>query len=84
MAEVDELDRSARACERLVFALRRLAGVRRDWFESVTGYAIDDLAGATIGRYVDVGLLEDDGQTIRLTRNGLLVSDALWPEFLMG
>jgi oxygen-independent coproporphyrinogen-3 oxidase len=83
VAEVDELDSRARACERLVFALRRLAGVRRDWFESVTGFAIDELAGATIRRYVGVGLLDDDGQAIRLTRNGLMVSDALWPELLM-
>jgi oxygen-independent coproporphyrinogen-3 oxidase len=84
VAEVDELDPRARACERLVFALRRLAGVQRDWFEAATRFTVDELAGAKIRRYVEVGLLDDDGQTIRLTRNGLLVSDALWPELLMG
>jgi len=31
---------------------------------------------------VDQGLLEDIGGRIRLTRHGLLISDALWPDLL--
>lgn len=82
VAEIDELSPADRARERLVFALRRLDGVRRDWFAAATGFAVDNLAGPTLSRFVDLGLLADDGQTIRLTRAGLLVSDALWPELL--
>jgi oxygen-independent coproporphyrinogen-3 oxidase len=82
IAEIDELSPADRARERLVFALRRLEGVRRDWFAAATGFAIEDLAGPALGRYIEMGLLVDDGQTIRLSRDGLLVSDALWPEML--
>ena len=46
------------------------------------GIEIDDLVGPELRRFVDQGLLQDSGETIRLTRAGLLVSDALWPAFL--
>jgi oxygen-independent coproporphyrinogen III oxidase len=80
--ESETLAPSDRARETLVFGLRRLAGVERDAFEEQTGFAVDVLAGEVIRRMVDLGLLADDGQRIRLTREGLLVSDAMWPEFL--
>ena len=82
VAEIDELSPRDRARERLVFALRRIAGVPRDWFATATGFTVDELARTAIERYVQLGLIDDDGETIRLTREGLLVSDALWPEFL--
>ncbi len=47
-----------------------------------TGFGIDELVGPALRRFVDQGLLEETGGRIRLTRAGLLVSDALWPEFL--
>jgi oxygen-independent coproporphyrinogen-3 oxidase len=40
------------------------------------------LAGGAIGRFIEAGLLEQAGATLRLTREGLLVSDALWPHLL--
>ena len=40
------------------------------------------LAGDQITRWVAAGLADDDGQTVRLTREGLLVSDSLWGEIL--
>ncbi|RIK78854.1 MAG: coproporphyrinogen III oxidase [Planctomycetota bacterium] len=82
VAEVDELSPRERACERLVFALRRIDGVRRGWFATATGFMVDELARTAIERYVQLGLVDDDGETIRLTREGLLVSDALWPQLL--
>jgi oxygen-independent coproporphyrinogen-3 oxidase len=84
VAEAEELSREERARERLVFGLRRLEGVSRGEFERSTGFAIDALAGRAIGRFVEQGLLADDGQTIRLTRAGLLVSDGMWGEVLRG
>lgn len=82
VAEREELDDEQRAREQLIFGLRRLAGVEHTLFEDQTGYAIDELAGEQITRFVALGLLFDDGQTIRLTREGLLVSDSLWPDLL--
>jgi oxygen-independent coproporphyrinogen-3 oxidase len=82
IAESETLAPEDRARERLVFGLRRLAGVERGMFARETGYEIDALVGKPLTNYVAQGFLADDGQTIRLTRSGLLISDALWPAFL--
>lgn len=82
IAERDWLEPEDRAREVLVFALRRIAGVDRDWFAKKTGFTIDTLVAPALQRYINLGMLEDTGRTIRLSRDGLLVSDAIWPEFL--
>lgn len=82
VAESERLSPEERARERLVFGLRRLKGVDREDFATATGFGVDDLAGAAIKRFVRDGLLADDGARVRLTRDGLLVSDAIWPELL--
>lgn len=82
IAEREELDPEARARERLVFGLRRLEGVDRREFEHQASYSIDELAGPAIASFVALGMLADDGQQVRLTREGLMVSDAIWPELL--
>jgi len=82
VAESETLAADDRARERLVFGLRRLAGVERTEFASQTGYEIDALVGEPLARMVAHGLLDDDGRNVRLTREGLFVSDAIWPHFL--
>lgn len=78
----EELDDQQRAREQLVFGLRRLAGIGRENFRQDTGFDVDELAGQQIAKFVEHGMLNDDGQQIRLTREGLLISDSLWPELL--
>ena len=80
--DVDAMDAEAAARERLVVGLRRRAGVERAAFRAASGLDLDALAGPTMSRWVAQGLAIDDGQTIRLTRAGLLVSDALWGDIL--
>ncbi|HEY2894184.1 MAG TPA: radical SAM family heme chaperone HemW [Pirellulales bacterium] len=82
VAEQETLSSEERARETLVFGLRRLAGVNRQEFELQTGYALDELGGDAFVRLVERGLLLDDGALVRLSREGLLVSDAIWPELL--
>jgi oxygen-independent coproporphyrinogen-3 oxidase len=82
VAESESLEASDRAREALVFGLRRLAGVERDSFAERTGFEIDALVGEPLGRMVSLGLLVDDGRRVRLTRDGLFVSDSIWPRFL--
>jgi oxygen-independent coproporphyrinogen III oxidase len=79
----ERLNPSNRAREYLVFGLRRLEGVNREQFRRQTGFQIDQLVGSEVARFQALGLLDDDGQTVRLTREGLLVSDSLWPELLV-
>lgn len=82
VADREQLDREQRARERLIFGLRRLEGVDRTAFQTATGFDVNQLAGRELERYVRMALLQDDGQRIRLTREGLLLSDTLWPELL--
>ena len=82
VAERERLPPPDAARERLVFGLRMLEGVDRALFAAATGFQIDDLVGPALRRFVDQGLLEDTGGRVRLTRAGLLVSDALWPDLL--
>ncbi len=82
VAEREQLDARQRAGERLVFGLRRLEGVEYRTFFERTGFEMDEIAGQEIARLVGLGMLENDGRRVRLTRDGLLVSDSLWPELL--
>jgi oxygen-independent coproporphyrinogen III oxidase len=82
VAEREERSPEARARELLVFGLRRMEGVSRRCFTEITGYRVDELVGEPLRQFVELGLLSDDGERIRLTREGLFVSDALWPEML--
>ena len=82
VAEEEELAPEDAARERLVFALRRIEGIDKDDFSADTGYTVDDLGGEALKHYIAMGLLESTPQRLRLTRDGLLVSDALWPALL--
>lgn len=80
--ERERLEPEARAREYLVFSLRRIAGVSRAEFAAKTDYRVDELIADPLAKYVDLGLLASDGDRLRLTRAGLFVSDAIWPELL--
>ena len=82
VAETETLSPEDRAREMLVFALRRLEGIARADFTQRTGLDIDALVGPELRRYVELGLLTDDSRGVRLTREGLFVSDGIWPRFL--
>ncbi len=82
VADTDVLPPIDRAREMLVFRLRMLEGITRQEFLDRTGFELDTVAGKPLRKFTALGLLEDGGDRIRLTREGLLVSDALWPEFL--
>jgi oxygen-independent coproporphyrinogen-3 oxidase len=82
VADREELPPEARARERLVLGLRRLRGVDKRAFAVASGYEADALAGSAIQKFAAAGLLDDSPANLRLTREGLFVSDAIWPELL--
>jgi oxygen-independent coproporphyrinogen-3 oxidase len=83
VAEAEQLAPEDRARERLVFGLRMLEGVERADFTRDTGYTIDRLVGQSLAELIELGLLAWSGERLHLTRRGLLVSDSIWPRFLM-
>jgi oxygen-independent coproporphyrinogen-3 oxidase len=82
VAESEQLGPEDAARERLVFALRRLEGIDCRQFEAATGFSATQLGGDELSRFTEQGLLELTDDRLRLTRAGLLVSDALWPTLL--
>lgn len=82
VAQREVLTPEEQAREALVLGLRRRDGVDRAAFQQRFGVAVDQLAGEALRRFATWGLLHDDGQSVRLTRDGLLVSDSLWPDLL--
>jgi oxygen-independent coproporphyrinogen-3 oxidase len=82
VAESEELGPEDAARERLVFALRRLEGIDKAAFAAETSFSVEQLGGQALARLIDLGLLDLSAGRLKLTRKGLLVSDAIWPEFL--
>lgn len=80
--DVDAMTDEQAARERIVVGLRRRDGLDRDAFRAASGFALDRLAGDAIARWAEEGFATDDGRRVRLTRAGLLVSDALWGDVL--
>jgi oxygen-independent coproporphyrinogen-3 oxidase len=82
VAESEELSPEDRARESLVLGLRRLEGISRAEFARSTGFEVDQLVGPALTRCLDQGMIADRDGRLRLTREGLFVSDAIWPHFL--
>jgi oxygen-independent coproporphyrinogen-3 oxidase len=80
--DVDAMTDEQAARERIVVGLRRRDGIDRDAFRSASDFDLDALAAPAIARWVGQGFATDDGRCVRLTRTGLLVSDALWGDVL--
>ncbi len=79
----ERLEPEARARETAVLMLRRtVTGIDRVDFQRRTGFELDALAGAEILQNVRHGLLEDTGERVRFTREGLFVADSVLCDLL--
>jgi oxygen-independent coproporphyrinogen III oxidase len=81
-AFVEKLEPEAKAREVLVMALRRRDGITRDAFRKATGYDYRHLCGDTLNWLCREGLLEDTGRRVRLTEQGLFLSDGVFAELV--
>lgn len=82
VSQREKLEPEARARETAIVQLRRRNGLERASFEARTGFAIEKLAGRAIEQFTRLGLLEDDGASIRLSRSGLPVADGILQQLL--
>jgi oxygen-independent coproporphyrinogen-3 oxidase len=73
----EELSAEERARETMAVQLRRAEGIDRAAFHHQTGFALDAVAGVALARHVEQGFLADDGASVRLTRRGKYVADAV-------
>lgn len=80
--QAETLGPEERARETIATQLRRAEGIERGAFLEQTGFDLDVLAGKRLQRHAELGLIADDGRSVRLTRRGKCVADAVICELL--
>ena len=78
----ERLPPEAKARETLVMALRQLEGITWAQFKQYTGFNLRALCGETLDALAKDGLLEVTPERVRLTQNGLFVSDGIFAELV--
>lgn len=79
----ERLGSEGRARETAMLMLRRtVLGIDRTDFRHRTGHDLDELFGDVLARFVDRGLLEDDGSRVRFRREGVFLADTVLRELL--
>jgi oxygen-independent coproporphyrinogen-3 oxidase len=73
----EALPAGERARETMAVQLRRCEGIDRPAFRAQTGVDLDRVAGNALSHVIELGLLSDDGRSVRLTREGKFVADAV-------
>ncbi len=81
-AESECLGAEDRAREAVVLGLRRIEGIDTRAFASRFGFDVESLLGDSLQAFIERDLLIRASGRLRLSRDGLLVSDSLWPKFL--
>ena len=71
----EKLEPRDRAFETIGTQLRRAEGIERIGFQDQTGFDLDELVGDRIASLKAVGILDDDGTHVRLTRRGKCLAD---------
>ena len=80
--EFEKLTPEQMVREKFVFGMRQLAGVNWQSLQSEADATTCKSIDATIQRHIEAGWMRLDGANIRLSREGLFISDALWSEYL--
>ncbi|MBY0587398.1 radical SAM family heme chaperone HemW [bacterium] len=74
----ESLPPEARARETAVLELRRTQGIDLSAFQRKTGFHFRDLAPRELEGFVELGLLIDDGNVVRLSPRGFLLADGIF------
>jgi len=80
--EVEYLSKEEKARETLVMWLRLTDGFDLAEFKKVTGFSAYDLCGKGIDSMIEESLLQRTENRLRLTREALFISDAVFSELL--
>jgi oxygen-independent coproporphyrinogen-3 oxidase len=78
----ETLPPEAKARELVIFGLRKIQGIDLADFEQRTGYSLEELYGNTLNWLCEIGMLARDETSIRLTEQGLFLSDSVFAELV--
>lgn len=80
--EPETLTASDSMAEFMFLGMRMLNGVKRSDFRQNFGRQLDNVYGEVINKYVLSGHIIDDGETVRLSRTGIDVSNYIFADFI--
>ena len=80
--EVQRLTRQDEMEETMILGLRMMKGVNKAEFFKKYGVSAEQIYGKVIKKYTDMGLRENNAEYIRLTNDGISVSNVILSEFL--
>ena len=69
--------------EYMFLGLRRMQGISMEGFRLKFGHFYNDIYGSETDRLISEGLIEKDGDMIRLTPKGIDVSNSVFVRFLL-
>ncbi len=79
----ETIDEKLAMIETMILGLRlTVEGVQRERFARRFGHPVDEVFGSTISDLVELGLLVDDGQAVRLTERAYLISNRVFVRFV--
>jgi oxygen-independent coproporphyrinogen-3 oxidase len=82
VVEEQQLSQSDVRAEALFLGMRLMRGVNVQQYRDSFGVDLRDEHGEDLERFSKAGLLEFDGDLIRLTRNGALLSNEVFSAFV--
>lgn len=82
VCESDQLTRQTWARERLAFGLRQLAGVDLHKLSQATSWKVEQHCGELLDHFCNQGWLTRQGNCIKLTPAGLVISDSILGQLL--
>ena len=81
--DIEKLTRENQMEEFMFLGLRMLEGVSEKEFQEKFGTDLKNIYGDVIKKYIQLGLLEQKGDRLYLTRRGISVSNPVLADFLM-
>ena len=78
----ETLEPRDRALETVAVQLRRAEGIERPAFLLQTGFCLDKLLGNSLRPLLELGLLIDNGTSVKLSRGGKCVADSVITQLL--
>jgi oxygen-independent coproporphyrinogen-3 oxidase len=82
VVEEQQLSQDEVRAEALFLGMRLMRGVDVRWYRESFGVDLRDEHADDLDRFCKAGLLEFDGDLIRLTRNGALLSNEVFAAFV--
>lgn len=80
--EITSLSQAEEIEEYMFLGLRKMTGVSQERFEKLFGHRMGAVYGTELRGLAEKGLLEIDGDTVRLTERGIDLSNRVLAEFL--